>query len=372
MLTLGIEEEYLLVHPDTGEPMPAADKVAEAAGVHTTLTRDEVQRELLQAQVEVATPVCETLDEAGGHLLRLRHELARAAESEGLRIAAVGAAPVRGPLPPEVTDQPRYRAIYAQAPQLVDEQLINGMHVHIAVPDRELGVLLINRLQRWLSVLLAMSANSPLWDSHDTGFASWRTVHFDRWPVAGPPPHFADAADYESRVEALLQAGIVRDRAQLYWHARVSERYPTIEVRAYDVQLRVDDAVMLAGVTRALVAAALEAEAADEPMPLLPPELVRAASWHAARHGIARELLDLGSGRPHPAGDVVRAMIDDIAPQLRAAGDLAQVTALVERLLRDGNGADRQRHVLAQAGIEGLVGMITAETVAAWPSRRAS
>jgi carboxylate-amine ligase len=265
-----------------------------------------------------------------------------------------------------VSDNERYHAIYAQAPQLVDEQLINGMHVHVAVPDRALGVLVVNRLQRWLPVLLAMSTNSPLWDGRDTGFASWRTLHFDRWPVAGPPPQFEDVADYDRRVEALLQAGIVRDRAQLYWHARISERYPTIEVRACDVQLRIDDALMIAGTTRALVAAALEAEVAAEPMPLLPPELVRAASWHAARHGLSGQLLDLATCTPRSAEALVREMVEYVTPQLEQADDLRQVTALVDRLLQDGTGAERQRKVLEYGGVVGLLAMLSAETVANW------
>ena len=366
MLTIGIEEEYLLLHPISGHPVPAAAVVSEAAGLRSGLTPHEVQRELLQAQLEIATPVCETLDEAGGHLLRLRHELAVAAESHGVRLAAVAAAPVRAAAPPEVTDNPRYHAIHAQAPQLVDEQLINGMHVHVAVPDRALGVHVVNRLQRWLPILLAMSASSPLWDGRDTGFASWRTLHFDRWPVAGPPPRFLDVEDYERRVEALSHAGIILDRAQLYWHARVSEQYPTVELRACDVQLRVDDAIMIAGMARGLAAAALEAEEAAEPMPLLPPELVRASSWHAARHGLSGHLLDLASGNPRSADEVVREMLEYVTPQLRDSGDLRQVSALVDRLLRDGTGAERQRQVLEQSGIDGLLGMVVAETVACW------
>lgn len=364
MLTFGIEEEYLLLDADTGVPVPAADAVAQAAQLRPGLARDEVQRELLQAQLEVATPICESLDEAGGHLLRLRHELASAAESERCMLVAVGAAPLRGPTPPAVTARPRYHAIYEQAPRLVDEQLINGMHVHVAVPTRELGVLVVNRLQRWLPVLLAMASNSPVWDGGDTGFASWRTVHFDRWPVAGPAPRFKDVVEYDERVEALIRSGIVRDRAQLYWHARVSEIYPTVEIRTCDVQLRVDDAVMAAGLVRALVATALQEELGGQPDPGQTPELARAASWRAARHGLSGDLLDPADGTPCRAVDVVMRMLDHVRPQLITAGDLSQVTALVARLLRDGTGADRQRRVLDRDGVGGLLAMLAAETVA--------
>ncbi|GAA2442841.1 glutamate--cysteine ligase [Streptomyces sp. NPDC051041] len=361
MTTIGVEEEYLLVDPVTGLPVPQADKVRAAAGLGRLVADQEVQPELLQAQVEVATQVCGTLEEVGGHLLRLRHAVGAAAEAYGCRISACGTPPLRHGRPVAVTDQARYRAMVVQAPQLVAEQLVNGMHVHVAVPGREAGVRVLNRIRAWLPTLTAMSANSPLWDGHDTGFASWRTMIFGRWPVSGLPPHFADAADYDRRVQHLLECGLISDTGQLYWQARLSARYPTIEVRCFDVQLRADDAVMLAGIVRALVETLLAEAAADAPEPRPAPELLQAAMWHAARHGLSDTLID-PDGRVRRAGDVLYELLRYVAPALEASGDTRQVTALVHRLLQHGTGADRQRAALARGGLRAVTGLIGAES----------
>lgn len=161
MITFGVEEEYLLVDPVTVLPVPEAEHVRRAAGLGPLAEDGEVQDELLQAQVEVATPVCTELEEVGGHLLRLRHAVASAAEEHGCRVAMAGAAPLRDTSAVPVTRKPRYLRMEGQARQLVDEQLINGMHVHVGVPDPETGVAVLNRIRVWLPTLLAMSANSP-------------------------------------------------------------------------------------------------------------------------------------------------------------------------------------------------------------------
>ncbi|GAA3501793.1 glutamate--cysteine ligase [Streptomyces prasinosporus] len=355
--TVGVEEEYMLVEPVTGRLVPRAEKVRAAAGVKPFVTAREIQSELLQAQIEVATPVCDTLDEVGGHLLRLRHAVAGAADAHGCRILASGTPPVHEALPVPVTDQARYRALRQQAPQLVAEQLVNGMHVHVAVPGRRAGVEVLNRIRVWLPLLTAMSANSPLWEGHDTGFASWRTVIFGRWPVSGVPPRFADDTDYDARVRRLLSAGAIGDTGQLYWQARLSENYPTVEIRCLDVQLRTEEAVMFAGLLRALVSTTLReaAEGAQEPDPA--PELLDAAMWQAARHGLSGELIDAQGGRRR-AGDAVYGLLEHVGPALEEAGDSREVTSLVHRLLQRGTGADRQRQALAEGGPGALMTMI--------------
>ncbi|MFE0046195.1 carboxylate-amine ligase [Streptomyces albireticuli] len=358
MLTLGIEEEYLLLDPATALPVPMAEQVCAAVDLEPVVHEREIQPELLQAQVEVATPVCSDLAEASRHLLRLRHVVSSAAKRAGCRIAASGTAPRAGLAPVPVTRSARYLAMHSVAPQLVDEQLVNGMHVHVAIPDREVGVAVLNRVRPWLPVLVAMAANSPMWHGQDTGFASWRTVVYSRWPVSGPPPHFADLADYEERIQALFVAGAITDRGQLYWQARLSDRYPTIEVRCLDVQLRVDDAVMFAGIVRALVATAIRDEKTG---PLLTPcthELLSASNWHAARYGLDGVLVD-PEGRRRGAEAVVLALLGHIGQALEEAGDTRQVSALVHRLLRRGTPADRQRRVLAADGIRALADLIT-------------
>ncbi|MDG9720475.1 glutamate--cysteine ligase [Streptomyces sp. DH24] len=362
MTTVGVEEEYLLVEAATGRLSPYSEKVRAAAGLEPFVAADEIQLELLQAQVEVATPVCGTLDEVGGHLLRLRHAVARAAETYGCRILPSGIAPMVQGSAVAVTDKARYRAMLRQAPQLVAEQTVNGMHVHVAVPSRRSGVEVLNRLRPWLPTLTAMGANSPLWDGHDTGFASWRTLVFDRWPVSGIPPHFTDDTDYDARVRHLLSTGVIADSGQLYWQARLCERYPTVEVRCLDVQPRTDDAVMFAGLVRGIVNTAMREAADGRAAPQTSPELLKAAMWQAARHGLSGELID-PAGRRCRAGDVVYQLVEHVGPALEEAGDTREVGALVHRLLRDGTGADRQRQVLSRGGPDAVIDMLAEAAV---------
>lgn len=358
MVTLGVEEEYLLLDSDTGLPSPRAAQVQAAAHLESALDVDEVDNELLQAQVEIATPVCADLDEVEAHLLRLRAAVAAAAARVGCRVAATGAAPFTDGEPAPVTEKPRYQEMQVQAAQLVDEQLINGMHIHVAVPDRSAGAAALGRIRPWLPVLVALGANSPFWNGLDTGFASWRTVVFGRWPVSGVPPYVRDAADYDRCVESLLTTGVMRDPHQLYWHARLSDTYPTLEVRAPDVQLDVDSTLLIAGLTRALVTTALR-EAKAGTAPLAPPHIVlQAAGWHAARHGLGGDLVDPAQAGPAPARDVVEALLGYVGSALDAAGDTDRVTAALQRVLDDGTGAARQRRAVREGGFPALFDLI--------------
>jgi carboxylate-amine ligase len=361
---LGVEEEYLLIDGE-GLPAPRSSAVLAAAQRRPAGGRPAdggLQHELLEVQVEVATPVCRELSEVEEHLTGLRTSLSGAARRAGCRLAAVATAPL-APADGEVqvTDTPRYQDMRRRAPGLVEEQLINGMHVHVEVPDRGAGVRMLAGIRTWLPVVLALSANSPLWRGRDTGFASWRAVHFARWPVEGPPPVFDSADDYEARVEALLATGALRDRGQLYWHARLSEHLPTVETRVADVQLDVRSAVLLAGLVRGLAVTALRGPAvpAREQVPV---ELLRAATWTAARNGLDGDLVDPRSGRARPAADVVRGLVDHTRPALVELGDADLVEDGVRRVLARGTGAARQRAVLQDGGMPALLRFVCGES----------
>lgn len=146
-----------------------------------------------------------------------------------------------------MTDKPRYDDLKENAQEVVTDQFVNGLHVHVGIPDRETGVRALNRIRNWLPAVVALSTSSPLWQDHDTGFASWRTIDFRRWPLQGCPPEFADASDYDHRIQRMVGIGSIIDTGLVTWFARLSEKYPTIEVRAADSQLEVQDSIVLAG-----------------------------------------------------------------------------------------------------------------------------
>jgi len=360
--SVGVSEEYLLLDAATGLPAATADQVRGAAGLEPIVDEREIRSALTPSQIEAVTPGCADLEEAGGHLLRLRHALGRAAESCGCRLAACATPPLTAG-PPPVSPLPRHRAACARLPHLVTEPSVCGMQVAVAVPDPEIGVAVLNRVRLWLPVLVAMSANSPFWEGRDTGFASWRTVLSGRFPVSGPLPYFDGLADHEERVQRLLSCGVIADVDQIHWQARLSSRAPSVEVRCPDVQLRADEAVMVTGLVRALVATALHDVKDGVTLPPCPPELLQAANWHAALHGLSGSLVDR-EGRLRSAGDVLSRLMDHIAPALDDLGDSREVTALVHRLLREGTAADRQRRAFGDGGMGAVTDMIVAETTA--------
>ncbi|MFJ4408559.1 glutamate--cysteine ligase [Streptomyces sp. NPDC088910] len=362
-MTIGVEEEFLLLDRRTALPAPRVGQLRIAAEREPDLGIEEVDTELLQSQVEVATPVCSDLDEVAAHLTRFRKSLSAAARSVDCRLAATGGAPLMAEASVPVTGEQRYRDMRVDAARLVDEQLICGMHIHVAVPDRQAGAAALGRIRPWLPLLVALGANSPFWDGRDTGFASWRTVIFGRWPVSGSPPFFSGASHYEERVDALLGTGVIADRHQLYWHARLSDEYPTLEVRAPDVQLDVDSAITLAGLARGLVVTALR-EGSVGGRPLDPPaSVLQAAGWHSARHGLTANLVDPRTNEPSQAADVLGALLDCVTPALKELDDLDRVTSGVRRLLDKGTGAARQRAALAHGGTEELLDLIAPEPV---------
>lgn len=363
MATLGIEEEYLLLDPTSALPAWAGTEVSGHMAGAGRVASDDVQRELLSCQLETATPVCDTLAEAGASLLAFRKELAAAALKAGTRAAASGTAPRFEPGMPQLTDKRRYHQLKESAQEIVADQYVNGLHVHVGVPDREAGVQVLNRIRRWIPAVIALAANSPLWLDRDSGFASWRTINYRRWPVQGCPPDLRDANDYDRRVKRLLDIGAIIDTGVVTWVARLSENYPTIEVRAADVQLEVEDTLALAGIIRALVVTALNDHDAGRPYLNPDEELVDAAIWQAARHGLTGDLVRIKYGKLAPARSVVEVMLDHIGPALDEAGDSSAVVRGVGRFFEMGTGAERQRAAMDRGGLPALIDLYTKSLV---------
>ena len=281
-ITLGVEEEFVLLDPSTGATVLAGPELVRMLG-----GEPGIQQELMRFQVETGTRVCTGLDDLGRELIRLRRLAAAAAAHLGCRLVASGVAPYRTPGLAAVTDQPRYQELARRYAPVVAEAGTCGCHVHVGVPSRDLGVQVLARLRPWLAPLLAVSANSPIAGGHDTGWASWRYPIWSRWPTAVPPAAWPDAAAYDTAVRRLIGRGAALDERSVYFLARLSPRYPTVEVRVADVCLDAGTAVLLAGLTRALVATALAEARRGTPAAAPPARQVAAALAAAARHGLA-------------------------------------------------------------------------------------
>ncbi|MEO3744398.1 glutamate--cysteine ligase [Plantactinospora sp. B5E13] len=344
LLTVGVEEEFLLVDPATGEAAPAVEAVL--AEVPDEL-RGQVQREFQTSQIEIGTPPGLDLAALRHSLGLLRTGLADAAEAAGTRLVAVGTGPVAGPMPP-VVENPRFDRMIERYGLVVPSPGVNGMHIHVGVPDPELGVQVLNHLRPALPLLHAATANSPFYAGRDTGYASWRSVLWERWPSVAPTPWLESHAHYERLVAKLIETGMMLDEGMLYWYARLSANYPTVEIRIGDVCPSLDDTILIAALVRALVDTALTDIAAGRPAHPVPHHLLAAAHWRAAHDGLEGLAVDLDGHGLRPAWQLLRRLVNRLRPALERHGDLAVVTALLTRLQAHGTGAARQRAAYAR------------------------
>lgn len=343
--SVGVEEEFFLVAPDSRAVQPAGVRVAARARKRLD---DLVTEEFTEYQLEGRTPPCRTFAELHAALLRTRAELAAAAEAEGLRLLPSGT-PVLGPRgPAPVLDDPRHRRGLHAFRALNDDYALCALHTHVQVPDRERAVLVGNHLRPWIPLLIALAANSPYWYGRDTGYASWRTLVKNGWPVAGPPPYFTGAEHYEHTTAALRESGAIVDAGNLFWDVRPCDHLPTVEFRAMDVPPTAATAAALAVLVRALVVTALSAIERGDAGPALDDALLRAACWRAARDGWSGWSADVRTGRLLPTGELAAHLLDHVRPALADGGGLGPVTALLHRLASRGDGATHQRRAHAR------------------------
>jgi glutamate---cysteine ligase / carboxylate-amine ligase len=335
MRTFGVEEELLLVDAATSYPVALADQVSEAPG------DDGPVRELKREQVETETAPCATLDELADQLAGRRAIAARAARRTGAEVVALATSPL--PVQPSVTLDDRYLKMAELYAMTADEQLTCGCHVHVSVESEDEGVAVLDRIRPWLPPLLAVSANSPFWQGRDSGHSSYRRQVWGRWPSAGPTGLFGTPRAYHQAVGTMVATGTLIDEGMVYFDARLSRKFPTVEVRVADVCLRAEDAVLLASLTRALVeAAAREWRQGVPPRPVRT-EILRLAAWRASRSGLVGDLIHPVTDRAVPAEEVVRALADHAGPALADSGDDKATAELLNGLLARGNGAAWQR-----------------------------
>lgn len=346
-LTVGVEEEFLLVDARTLRVVPAAPLVlATAAGLP-----HELHPEGTRYQVEISTPVADSAVTLRRELAGLRRTLAQAARTHGCRLLAAPSPvlAVEGPL--HLTDdEPRQREQHRRFGALTDTLVSCGRHIHIGTLDVDTAVAVSNRVRPWLPTLIALAANSPFWNGRDTGHASWRAMAWSGWPSAGLPPHFTSTAHFQRSVQTLLGSGAALDTKMVYWDLRPSGNWPTLELRAPDMSPYIDTAILQAELARALVATVLREIAEQLPEPALREDVLRLARWRAAHDGLEGFGLDPYTGAELPAADLAEALLDLVAPELAAAGDLDHAAGTLTGLLRDGSGAHRQRTAFARRG----------------------
>lgn len=327
---------------------PVADEILPLA---KDVLGEQVEAELNRSQLETGTEVCATLAQVRAEVERLRKLLREAAGRAGCSVISSGTHPTATPADSAVNPaKERYRRLEQEFQAVAREQLVNGCHVHVGVADRELAIEVLNRVRPWLATVVALAANSPFWGGTDSGYASYRTEVWARWPLTGLPEPLASRAEYDRLVADLQAVEALPDATFLYWDVRPSARYETLEFRAADACLTVDDAVMVAGLWRAVARTAVgEAEAGVAP-PAVRREVVDAARWRAARYGVEGTLVDPTEGRTAPAREVVDRLLAYLRPALEGAGDWDEVSGLVAQVLAGGNGAARQRAAFARRG----------------------
>ena len=279
---IGVEEELMLVDPTTGR-LTAVSQSAVLANE----TDEEVEQGLFLQQIETSTPPCEKADDLADGLRAGRRAVGEAAAAAGALARWRWPTPVLAEDDQEFTPKSRYRRIQAEYGEMARQALVCAMHVHVDVTSDEEAVRVVDGIRPWLPLLVAMGANSPYWEGRDTGHASWRSQVWSRWPTAGSAQPFGDVETYRAVSERMLEWGAGLDAGMLYFDVRLAEDYPTVEIRVADVCTDVEDALLVALLTRALVATV----AADPSAPTWRGDLLRVAGWRAARHGLAGDLV---------------------------------------------------------------------------------
>jgi glutamate---cysteine ligase / carboxylate-amine ligase len=369
--SMGVEEELLLVEPGTGQPRAVAETAlraiqdAEDAGDDSQGLADgeaaqSLDFELQRQQLETNTRPCRDLGELGDEVRRCRSLAAKVAARAGARVAALATSPV--PVVPQLVRDGRYLEMARAFGLTASEQLTCGCHVHVGISSADEGVAVLDRIGPWLPVLLALSANSPFWQGQDSAYASFRYQAWGRWPNAGPTGAFGSAEVYQQTVRQMVATGTLLDAGMVYFDARLSEHYPTLEIRIADVCLYADDAALIAGLARALVDTEARHWRAGADAPRQRTELLRLAAWRASRSGLEGDLLNPLTGLPEPAGSVANTLLEHVRDALDQAGDTSTVTELLAAVLARGNGSVFQRSAYHDGNLARMVDSAAAET----------
>ena len=343
--TMGIEEEYLLLHRDSLELAEAPEAMMDEL---VGLLGGQVSPEYLRCQVEVGTGVCETINEAREDLSHLRRTVRDVAATHGLTPLAVSCHPTADWKDQAHTDKERYNTLTHDLAGVVRRMLISGCHVHIGIEDDDMRVDLMNQASYFLPHLLALSCSSPFWQGEDTGLSSYRLTVFDNLPRTGLPPRLESYSSYRREVTAIVNTGAIEDATKIWWDIRPSDRFPTLETRICDMCPRVEHVLTIAALTQCLMRMLWRLRVKNQRWRIYDQFLVGENRWRAQRYGMSEGLIDFGRGEVVPFSDLLDEMIELLAED---AGQLQCQTEIeaARNLLADGNSADRQRRVHADA-----------------------
>lgn len=340
LFTLGIEEEFQLIDPATGDLRSHVQHLIEDE--HTL--QDQLKPELHQSVIEVGTNICKDIKEARGEVLRLRRDLTKLARRNGLTIAAAGTHPFAHWKDQKITVNERYKAIIEDMQQVARANLIFGLHVHVGMEDRELAIHIMNSVRYFLPHIFALSTNSPFWQGENTGLKSYRSKVFERFPRTGIPDHFQSLSEYENYIKLLVKTRCIDNPKSIWWDIRMHPFFNTLEFRICDVPMRVDETIALAALIQAVTAKLHKLIKQNLGFRLYRRLLLNENKWRAARHGISGKLIDFGKQEEVPCVGLIHellAFVDDVVDELGSREEINYI----HEILRHGTGADRQLQV---------------------------
>jgi carboxylate-amine ligase len=359
-LTLGIEEEYQIIDPQTRELRSYITQILQDDKL---ILREQVKAELHQSMVEVGTAVCRTPAEARDELVALRREIMRLASRSGLKIAAAGTHPFSSWTTQEITPLERYLGVRQDMADLAQELLIFGTHVHVGIEDREFMIDAMNVARYFLPHVLCLCSSSPFWMGRNTGLKSYRSIIFRHFPRSGVPPTFDSWGALDQLVDTLVETNSIPDGTKLWWDIRPNWKYPTLEFRVCDVCTRVDEAVCMAAIFQALILKLWKLRRDNMTFRVYPTALIDENKWRAVRYGFDGKLLDLGKKEEMPARELVREFIEwFLADAIDELGSRKEIEPAY-RILKEGSSADRQLAVFDRTkDMKAVVDHLIAET----------
>jgi glutamate---cysteine ligase / carboxylate-amine ligase len=368
--TIGVEEEFQIIDPETLELRSHVVQLISSAAARGV--GDLVKQEMHQSIVETGTKICENVSELRLEMHRTRSELVLAAESTGLRVAAAGTHPFSSWIDQVISPGERYQHIVEEMGQLARSLLIFGMHVHIAMPDKQTTIDMMNMVRYFLPHLLALSTSSPFWMGRNTGLKSFRTTVFRRFPRTGIPEVFESWSEYENFINLLVKLNCIDTGKKIWWDVRPHPAYGTLEFRMFDTATRVEEAVAIAALTQAIVVKLHRLYTRNQSWRIYRRALIEENKWRAARYGIEGKLIDFGREAEVPMRELMlelMELIDDVVDDLGSRS----AVEYIHTILNEGTSAERQLRVYQQTGdLKDVVRHLVMETRASVQDAKSS